>query len=856
MAEAYVSQQPHRAKQTIDALPTSSEFYISWSQNGLDIHIPPPQGLWRWVRGSFVNGVTKVSAMVYPIPFSVLITCAAASCVYAAYVPQTSWLHRNPVSVWLRYFDSIVTPFSRYIPSRYQAPALCAKGWTVGIVVSTILHRFSLRRILQYKGWMMEKDSRHLSWRTRLWLGVLRTFFIHPTIPATDVYERSLPSVPLPPLTQTVNRYLSSMRPIYHQKDSDVSEWLELRRAAESFLLNEGPPLQRQLRLLHVMKRNYVSEWWTQRVFLSARDSLCLNSNFFAMPFASYQPTTLPEARAAVLIYLLTQLKIRIEKRTLCPMMCGPKDTIPLSMSQYFRAFNTTRIPGREIDVLEHFDGAEYNYIVILHRGRVYQMPVVDPKTGKQLTPHQLEVILSQLLQEVEEEVSTGRDESEEDDAESTLETLGKRRSYRVAESLIPALTTAPRALWADIRTNHLLNDGNNHHPLRVIEKSMFVVSFDERCGTGLGANTSSAVVEDMRLSSECASYLSGNGSNLWCDKSFNLVVRADGSVGFHVEHSWNDMSTFLTLIELVSAQEESSEMWYDVQDGHARRLPSDMMSEKPFVAPSIDSPLSPRRLRFTIRKHLSKAIREAHTNYLADVASQLDLSVVRYDTYGRDFINKNGCTADAWMQMAIQLAYYLDQGGHFSQIYESVSQQMYAEGRTEAVRSVTDSSSSFVKAMACEELEEASAPTEAEKLSLLLRACENHKRLVQEAMAGRGIDRHLFALSMESASEEVPSDFLTCVLRRMKWKVSSAQVRQRYLSNQYHPAQNGTCYHETVGSGFGPVAADGYGVSYCFCKEEVLYITISSYKACESTSSRALGNRIVEALNRMGELH
>lgn len=854
MAEAFLSQQPHPSSQAAETGASMTKMRVSWTNSGVDIHVPPMRYLWRGVSRTLVDNVDKVSAMFYPLPFTCVVLSIAGSCVYVWRVPATSYVHTNPVSTWMRYFDSILTPFSRYLPPAVQAPVLCAKVWAVTLGGAAVLHRFALRRLLQYKGWMLEKDPQKPSWKTRIWSLVVRTFFTRPTIPKTRVYESCLPSIPLPTLQHTVNRYLSSMRAIYHQKDSDTNDWLELRRSAESFLLNEGPALQKHLRLQHVMSDNYVTELWTRNVFLSARDSLCLHSNFYAVPFANHVPTHLPEARAAVLIYLLTQLKGRIERRTLCPNFAGPRHCVPLSMDQYSMAFNTTRIPGRDIDVLEHHEEKESHYIVLLHRGRIYQLPVVDPQSRRQLTPHQLEVILHQLLQEVEEEVSTGRDESEEDDAEDTLETIGKKRSYRVVESLVPALTTAPRAQWADVRNTFFLHDANNSSPLRVIEKAMFVVSFDERCGSPAPSTAASPLLEDKRVSADCTHYLCGNGSSLWCDKSFNLVIRADAQVGLHVEHSWCDMSTLLGFFEHVSAQEESADVWYDAETGKAKKLPEDQKRRKTFRAPQMDSALYPKRLRFTIYKRLADAIRVAHTNFMLETGSQVDLHVVRYTGYGREVPKTLGCSPDAWVQLAIQLAHYINQNGQFSQIYESVAQHMFAKGRTEAVRSVSDASTAFVKAMATAEDEE-DVPSVERKRGLLMEACANHQRAVQEAVSGRGFDRHLFALFMASVHHATPSDFLTAVLRKTQWKVSSAQARQRYLMDNFHPAGGGCLYHETPGFGFGPVAPDGYGVSYCYCENDVLYITITSYKNCDATSSRTLGNQLVAALDALGAL-
>lgn len=846
MTEAFLSQQPYSTvlNTGFDIDPTKTRVQVSFNQRGVDIHIPPVRYLWKGTRRYFWSSVNKVAATVYPLPLSLVLAVAAGTAGYVFYAPPTAYIHTNPVSTWLRYVGSI-DPLTQFIPSRYQATALCVKVWVVALGGATVLHRFFLRRLLRYRRWMTEKNPRHPGWRTRLWSTVTRVLFTHRTIQKTDVYEHCLPTLPLPSLQSTVSTYLNSMRVIYDQQ-ADLTDWLEIRRAAESFLLNEGPVLQRNLRLHHVVSRNYVSEWWTKNVFLAARQGLCMHSNYYAIPFAGFSPATTPEARAAVVTYNLVQLKERIERRQLPPQFTGPGLCVPLSMHQCYLAFNTTRIPGRETDFIEHHGGDEHNYIIVLHHGRVYQFPVCHPRTHQQLTPCQMEKLFRTILQEADEEISTGRDESEEESegAEEPVRAT-KQRSYRLAEMLLPTLTTAPRSVWADLRNTYLLNDANNHSPLRTIEKALFVLTFEDRI------SSASTPVGD--LDSECTQYLCGNGSNLWCDKSFNVVVRSDGRVGVHVEHSWGDAGTFLSLFEHVSSLDETRKQYTPDGRGAAR------MPKEKDLSPDVLKELTPHRLRFTMHKKLAKSIRMVHTNYLMDTASQVDLHVVRYTRYGKNLPTTLDCSADAWAQMAIQLAYYIDQEGHLNQIHESIPLHMYTLGRTETVRSVSDESCAFVLGMTARNAkgEDVEERTVEEKHKLLLTACEHHERLLQEATAGHGVDRHLFALYMVSAAMQMPSDFLNAVMRKTKWKVSTQRAFQRYFAEDYlyHHAVGDARPFETPGMGFAPAVEDGYGISYCFNGDHVVYFTITCQKDCEKTSARELGLRLVEALDAMGEI-
>ncbi|CAD2217630.1 carnitine O-palmitoyltransferase 1 [Angomonas deanei] len=743
----------------------SSNFTASLTSKGLDIHIPHPRFIWRGVRRAFWHGIAKVRSTVYPVPLVVVLGSAVGWCAFSGYAPPTSLIHTHPLVAKLCYLDKVFNPLFRLTPPQWREPLMWGKIWTAVLVASTVLHRFITRRLLRYKGWITEKNREKPGWRTRLWATVTK-LFVHTKANTLDNYERCLPSVSLPSLQHTVSKFLYCMKPIFDQYP-DPEDWSELTRAAADFLENEGPVLQRHLRLYRVVNDSFISDWSTRNVFLAARQSLCLHSNYYILPYADYRPTTHRNARVAVLVHELVKLNTKIKQRSLNPPVTGPGGCVPMAVNQYFLAFNTTRIPGREIDLIEHEDSNENSYIIVLIAGRIYQISVLHPHTHRPLTPLQLEYVLGELHKDVEDELSSGRESSEEESEEELPEEKqAKRKSYRIAESLLPTLTTAPRAEWADVRTNFLLNDPKNKTPLRVIEKAMFVVSMEEE-------STRTKRVENG-LAGDCAEFLCGNGSNLWCDKSFNLVSRTDGQVGLHVEHSWGDPTTFLSLFDHVVAAEKNA---YE-EDGHPKRIKDDTN----VLTPKHKEALTPRRLRFRIHKSLAKVIREAHTSFLTDVTSQLEIVVEKYDRYGAALPKRHGCEPNSWFQMAVQLAHYLDQDHRASQVYQSISHHIYCRGRTEALRSVTGCSHEMVRAIAgCNEKGEAleATLTEEQQRAHVLAACEEHSRLVKEAEAGQGVGSHLFALFMVSTGQLIPSDFLTLVMRKTKFKVNTCGFPQ-----------------------------------------------------------------------------
>lgn len=98
--------------------------------------------------------------------------------------------------------------------------------------------------------------------------------------------------------------------------------------------------------------------------------------------------------------------------------------------------------------------------------------------------------------------------------------------------------------------------------------------------------------------------------------------------------------------------------------------------------------------------------------------------------------------------------------------------------------------------------------------------------------MCGMGIDRHLFCLYVISKYLEVDSPFLKEVLSE-PWRLSTSQTphgQTTRLDLKKHPK----CI--SAGGGFGPVADDGYGVSYIIAGEDLLFFHISNKRSCPTT--------------------
>lgn len=188
-------------------------------------------------------------------------------------------------------------------------------------------------------------------------------------------------------------------------------------------------------------------------------------------------------------------------------------------------------------------------------------------------------------------------------------------------------------------------------------------------------------------------------------------------------------------------------------------------------------------------------------------------------------------------MQLALQLAYYRDKGA-FCLTYEASMTRLFREGRTETVRSCSNESSAFVCAFEAGEDQE-------HCLKLFRKAAEKHQNLYRLAMTGSGIDRHLFCLYVVSKYLGTESPFLKEVLSE-PWRLSTSQtpVQQLELFDLVN-------YPEfiSLGGGFGPVADDGYGVSYIIMGEEMISFHVSCKHSCKTTDSQKFGYKINQAM-------
>lgn len=672
-------------------------------------------------------------------------------------------------------------PRSLSLPKDKEELAACGIFASGAWLGMVIFRRYSLQALLSYHGWMYEERGT-TSWQSKIWYPLMGLML--GSNPKLFSYQNSLPSIPVPDLNKTITRYLRTIKPLYNEED-----FKRIEAEAVKFQNGVGKRLQRYLIFKSYIAANYVSDWWEEYVYLRGRSPIMVNSNFYALDTVRELGSSIQAARAANVITAIFMYRKKLDNEEVKPIIL--QKYIPLCSRQYERQFNTTRIPGEQTDTLVHHKDSKH--VAVFSNGKWYKLYTYYQ--SKNLNARELETQIQKIL----------------DDDSSVTNT----------EQKIAALTAGERVPWAQARKK-FFSRGVNRISLNAIERAAFVVIL-ENVDYPYTSN------EKGELDTFAKAMLGGQGYDRWFDKSFNLIVARNGRVGLNVEHAWADAPITGVLWEY-SLSDDIFTLGYD-SEGHCKGVIR--FEELP----------DPRRLSWEINKKLEEQINASYT-LAKNIIDDVDLHIVFHDNFGKGFIKKCKTSPDAFIQMALQLAYYRDIGrNHLT--YESSMTRMFKEGRTETVRSCSIESCDWVKAMVNPNA------TSEEKIKLFKKATNYHVLQYKDAMTGNAVDRHIFCLYVVSRYLEIDTPFLKEVLSE-PWRLSTSQsptAQTDKLNFEKNP--------ETIsaGGGFGPVADDGYGVSYIIVGEDTIFFHVSSKKSSEKTDSIRFSNNIKQAMQDIHDL-
>ncbi|XP_054847192.1 peroxisomal carnitine O-octanoyltransferase [Eublepharis macularius] len=457
----------------------------------------------------------------------------------------------------------------------------------------------------------------------------------------TFQYQRSLPSLPVPALDESLKKYLDSVKPFLNQEEYQRTESI-----VKAFENGIGKELQQKLLERAKVKRNWLEEWWLNVAYLEARISTQIFHNFGGPgPYLEHywvpkEGSQIERGSLSAWHTLKFWELIRTEK-----LPVHRSGNVPLDMDQFRMLFCTCKIPGITQDsVVNYFrtetEGDCPSHLIVLCRGRIFAFDAVHD--GQILSPPE---IFRQLTY------------------------IQKRCSNEPKGPGLAALTSEERTQWAQTR-DYLINlNPKNLSLLEKMQTSLFTICLDEA--------SPQATPEDYTQVTKLA--LAGDPTIRWGDKSYNLIVFSNGTVASLCDHSPFDAMVVVVLCSYID---------HKVIESEGRWKGSDNVRDIPW----------PEELVFSLNQKILNDITHAKEKYYKQTS---DMQLVNYafTSFGKSLIKKQKLHPDTFVQLALQLAYY-KLHGHPASCYETAMTRRFYHGRTETMRPCTVEAVEWCKSM------------------------------------------------------------------------------------------------------------------------------------------------------------
>ncbi|KZS94267.1 acyltransferase ChoActase/COT/CPT [Sistotremastrum niveocremeum HHB9708] len=606
---------------------------------------------------------------------------------------------------------------------------------------------------------------------------------------STSTPKRPFPRLPVPSLHHTLEQYLRSIDPFLddtsltgHKIKSDAV--CERQAWLQDFETGVGARCQeRLLELDKVSEFNWLDDnFWLRKAYHEPRIPLLIHSNWWLALRPDPQPqlaeghgtqvvaSGITEHQLKVTAWLIRgflDLKVRLDRFLL------NLRTEHWARRPALRMYNRCRVPREDMDVFASPSPAsdpDRRKILVMVNSQCYAIQVLD-SDGRPRSPRTIEQSLRKVVL---------------DDARQHA-----RRCLPVG-----IMSSDDRSSWAKNREHLAALSSQNTRFLNIIDQSLFAVSLDSACQV---PEHSLADQSETAVDAHLHNIRSGPmGHNRWFDKSFTLITEPCGRTGMMGEHSPCDalvpsMMADYAISEPINHSAFSSEL----------------------SSPSESTSADVEYMSWVTDSQLEDACQVAAARAQAIIEASDD-SLLDFKTFGTAWISEAKLGADGFIQLAIQLAWYRQQGA-FTAVYETALTRAFLNGRTETIRSFTTESRRFVEAM----VDTHASPTI--RYVLLKDALRVHTGLTRKAVVGRGIDRHLLALRLLMKEDESSPVFTDPVFwKSQEWLLSTSGL---------------SAGERFVGTGFGAGFEDGYGINY-MAGPDRLRFGIESKKPCPTTST------------------
>ncbi|KTG47774.1 hypothetical protein cypCar_00012145 [Cyprinus carpio] len=303
-----------------------------------------------------------------------------------------------------------------------------------------------------------------------------------------QAHSSSVPPQPVPPLLQTLQRYLTALEPLLPPDELEHTRRIVQKFGCPGGL---GEKLQRELIKRAKHSHNWISDWWVQWAYLECRQPLAVHSNpAISLPKRDFTDWRGQLVFASKLIAGVLDFKARVDSGKLAlEYMRGQ----PLCMELFPQLFSSCRIPGPKHDLVVHYGRPRRGpaHITVVRNYQFFQLDVYN-SDGTPLTESQIHAQLLRI----------------------------RSQSWKTDKQPMGILTSEHRHTWGQAYTR-LLRDKINKESVRLIEKSIFTLCLDSPVMR----------ISDEKYSSRMAAQILhgggtfSNSGNRWFDKTLQLLT-------------------------------------------------------------------------------------------------------------------------------------------------------------------------------------------------------------------------------------------------------------------------------------------------------------------------------------------
>ncbi|XP_054166404.1 peroxisomal carnitine O-octanoyltransferase-like [Oppia nitens] len=588
----------------------------------------------------------------------------------------------------------------------------------------------------------------------------------------TFANEESLPSLPVPTLRPTLDVYLDSVRAVVDGQQYEATE--EICRQFESGI---GKQLQDLFEKRTENSKNWLTDWWLEYAYLMQRLPLIPYSNMTGVqPNFDFWPlkTGTGIKRLALMAHFSLDFYQLLRKEQLKATRVR---NAFWSMDQFKYLYNTCRIPGPEKDTLKNTFKTESEgpiastITIVLYRGYIFAFD--NLVNGQFLTAPEIEIQLNYIENWCQSQTQSGPG--------------------------VGSLTSTDRTKWAENRKYLQQLTHENEKYLNIIEDALSVCALDDN--------------QPNTPLKTCYQTACGNCVDRWADKSITLVAYRNGNLASSADHTPFDAMSLATLSQYInlSVFETKGEYYGQIPD---RKLPVPML------------------LDFQIDDKLRTEITKAQQSYRT-ICDGIDYHHEVFKDYGRSLSAKHRIHPEAYIQIAMQLAYYRLHGKP-APTYCTATTRRFYKGRTETCRTCTPEAVEFAISVI-------KGNSDNNYLfNLLLKAGQKFQQSMTNACNGQGCDRHFLGLYVTSVENniELPELF------------TDSSFMQSGGSGTYVLSTSCSGYWKSCG-GMPPMREDGYSCFYGIENHQYSF-NIMTFKSCPDTSAQRFYDSLRQSLLEM----